>query len=531
MCAAFRNLCPLLAAASLLFATRVVCAAPPGESAADYYGYATGHLKSGKWFERAAGQLKEAIRREPDNYRYHLALGCAYASRAASLSYAAAFTQTLTAYNKEYSQILADWKKAQKDPEDDEYGDPRPEPIPKMIFRTKDDQKPFQMTKAQASRRVEELRTAAAAAWEKAAVLAQTDTERAEVHNVRGWGLWLLRRFEEPFFPSQPTESLAAPKETLTALTAATDLAPGSAVYWQALGDALPDREKATAAYRRSLQIQKRNAPLWYRLYRWEMKPLPPPSHIGGPAPAPRLPTDSEPAREYLRRAAESDPSNAFTWYLLAYSIFREGQYGEVLGVGGDKQEASIMRIAVEAGEAERKTAREAVAFIERGNNARRYSQLTYRPAIPVLLAAAWDYLRRADILGDIDLHSSSRLRELARAAGGYALVEAKRNNGREAERTARAAIGIGYKLVGDWPVKDSFPEDKLLITGLVGKAIVAIGYITLERVYRLLGDPAGAERAAAERATFRQRADAHRKMVEENLARMTDFRWHLEQY
>ena len=71
-----------------------------------------------------------------------------------------------------------------------------------------------------------------------------------------------------------------AEADALKAMQDATKLAPNNAVYWQSLGDVLggdasasPRRKwrdgsaKAADAYAKSLALQPRNAPLWYRLY------------------------------------------------------------------------------------------------------------------------------------------------------------------------------------------------------------------------------------------------------------------------
>ena len=65
---------------------------PLKEDAEKRFSEAVKYLKQGKSFEVAMAQLEEAVRQEPGNSKYHLALGCAYADRAASLGYAESFT-------------------------------------------------------------------------------------------------------------------------------------------------------------------------------------------------------------------------------------------------------------------------------------------------------------------------------------------------------------------------------------------------------------------------------------------------------
>jgi hypothetical protein len=278
------------------------------------------------------------------------------------------------------------------------------------------------------------------------------------------------------------------------------------AAYWRSLGDALADTNRAEAitVYRRSLALEKPNPTLWYRLYRWSTEKSPAPSEDAG--------------IEDLRRAAESDPANAFPLYELSSWKFKETGYGGILGGPAEERDAKIARLARTADDPERKAAREAIGWIERGNRAPRYDPLFYRPAVPVLLAAAWRYRERIEMIGDIGTLGFARLRELSRAASGFGLVAAQRRQVAEAERSSRAVIGMGHRLVGDSPVRDDWERNKTVIQGLVGTAIAAVGYRNLEAVYRRTGDTARAERALAEYNAFRARSDAYRKAVQENL-------------
>jgi hypothetical protein len=132
------------------------------------------------------------------------------------------------------------------------------------------------------------------------------------------------------------------------------------------------------------------------------------------------------------------------------------------------------------------------------------------------MLAAAWEYKGRHYMGFFPDF---ARLRQLARAAGSFALVEAPRNKV-AAVRAARAAIGAGYRIMGNWPVKDApDPANGETITVMVGVAVAAIGYVTLVQVYEAAGDEPGRRRTQEEYDAFRERRDAWRKVVTENLA------------
>jgi hypothetical protein len=175
--------------------------AEPGAHAQEHHEAGRRNLRAGRWFERAAREFQQAVDKEPNNYAHHLGLGCALASRAASIAYAAQFTEELAKERRDYPKELAAWERAQKDPASDGYGDPRPEPPRIRAFPTKDDNRPFTLTPKQARARYKELADQANSAWEKAAALAKTDAERAETEYVRGWGRLILKQYdlgEEP---------------------------------------------------------------------------------------------------------------------------------------------------------------------------------------------------------------------------------------------------------------------------------------------------------------------------------------------
>jgi tetratricopeptide (TPR) repeat protein len=506
-------------------------------SAAENFEYATHHLTRGQWFERAAGQLRAAARSEPDNGRYRLALGCALASRAASLAYTATFVQAADAYRRSYPERLAAWEAAKKewdarltpspDDPDGKYdeGDPRdpgerPEPPPPLLLRTKDDNQRFRLTPAQAKARVAALAAEAKAEWEKAEALAATPDERAEAQHVRGWGLWLLARNEKNFLTgldgkddgeSATAANLRAkvPDEVRALLQAATEAAPENARYWQALGDALlPDRVKAEKAYRRVLELDPANSALWQRLYLWKGEKHTPPAEGEE---TPTVTFDPKAAIDDLKRAAQADPLNAFPLYLLAGVKLRETDYGLVIGSPNLRGDAAVDAVAAKVTDAQRGAFREALEFIERGNRAPRYEPLRYRPR------RARSARRRVGV-SELARRDNQRrwlplflgLRELARAASGYALVAAKEGHTADAVRACQAVIGIGERIAGDWPLKDDLQSNKTIINTLVGIAVTAVGYNSLERVYVAAGNVAGAEQTAAEYAAFKQRHQAY---------------------
>jgi predicted Zn-dependent protease len=97
--------------------------------------------------------------------------------------------------------------------------------------------------------------------------------------------------------------------------------------------------EKAYAAYEKSLALQPRNAPLWFRLYQGEARF----SATSANRPGAGSKTATV-AREYLDNAAKSDPNNALFWYLAAELDFRAAPYPRVLETESARREQVWLR-------------------------------------------------------------------------------------------------------------------------------------------------------------------------------------------
>ena len=74
-------------------------------------------LLAGRTYEKAAARFALAIQKEPDNFAHQIALGCALAGRAASLSRAALFSHTLAKQQAEYPKKLQEWEAGRADGE------------------------------------------------------------------------------------------------------------------------------------------------------------------------------------------------------------------------------------------------------------------------------------------------------------------------------------------------------------------------------------------------------------------------------
>jgi hypothetical protein len=266
---------------------------------------------------------------------------------------------------------------------------------------------------------------------------------------------------------------------------------------------ALKDNAPARAAYQKSLELQPRNPLLSYLLYQATARTL---TFDPGPENEERRAR----ARQYLLNAAKSDAMNGFFWYQLAALDLRATPYWKVLNKPATEREQAFADVLAGATEADRKTARNAITLLERANAVPRYAPVHYRPAVPVLLARAWEYTARFGYF----FEEGARFRELTRNAAGYAQVSARENRTGDAVRAARAVISMGHRLIGDWPTKDKTPGDNTLINSLVGRAIAAIGHDTLVHVYEQAGDTAGRQQAQEAYDAFKQRSAEHREAM-----------------
>ncbi|HEX5322614.1 MAG TPA: hypothetical protein VFW40_02430 [Capsulimonadaceae bacterium] len=292
------------------------------------YGWATDHLEAGLWYERAMTQLKAALAKDPQNMQYHLTLGCAEADRAASIGYALSWRDTLTALQGVYPMELDMWQKGQKDPKSFEYGAPKPQPPPKFSIWTKDDYKELKITDAQATARIAELNKAAKGEWSLALTLCKGPQEKALVEYVQGWGLRLTDRTQNSggamAMASEMSELFGSASDTdaVKSLEAATKDDPGTAAYWQSVGDALyrdpelsalmtiipgasgppekPSDISALEAYQHALKINSGNPMLWYRVAMLDKKANP------------------TQALAELKQAASGEPDNAYMAYEAA---------------------------------------------------------------------------------------------------------------------------------------------------------------------------------------------------------------------
>ena len=481
------------------------------------YAEAVGSLKHGHDYARAAQQLQYLTARDSANRDYHLALGCAEADRAASLGYAALWTKQVDDERAKALQGLAEFLAAHPELKGDTHGDPSAALPPLRTFVTKDDNHPFLMPIPQAVAQINTLVRDAQAQWKRALALSPTPALCAEAENVQGWGLQELGLLSMSSITDNSTGlSGLLPRPTqadvVRAFTAATQDAPANAAYWQSLGDAqygpaqleVPvSRPDALLSYKKSLALQPKNAALWYRVYQMTLKG----ETEGGKA-------DPQSALSALRHVIDSDPGNAYPHYLLAALSFKQTHYSDPR----DKVEKADQDKALTADydAAQQDAASAALTQIEQGNSCLRYENLKYQPPYPAILTGfgIWENVLR---MFEGSMSDYAKLRELARACGGYARIAAAHGDIFGLQRGARACIGMGMKMAGDWPVKDNELGDDSIIGALTGLAVTSIGYSDLVKGEGQVGDTPAMQQVQAEYEAFKQRQTAYTAAVRQS--------------
>lgn len=490
--------------------------APPTPAAV--YAEAVSNLKHSHDYARCVQQLQYLTARDSANRDTHLALGCAEADRAVSLGYAALWTKMLDDERAKYPQSVADWQAAQRDPKSDTYGNPRPTLTPLRTFVTKDDDHPFLMPVPEAIVQVNALARDAQAQWARALALSPTQASRAEAEYVQGWGISMLRLLASnniegseaglPKIAALPTNA-----DAVSAFQAATKDAPTSAAYWQSLGDAqynliqsdVPvSRPDALKSYKKSLVLQPKNAMLWYRVYQLARR------GDAGDGKA-----NSKSALPALQHVVDSDPGNAYPHYLMASLSFHQTHYSDP----HDKVELADRDASLTADydTKQQDAASAALAQIEQGNTCPHCTYLAYQPPYPAVLSGfgIWANLLRAS---DMSFFDYAKLRELARACGGYARIAAAHGDVFGMQRGARACVGMGMSMAGDWPIKDKEMGDSSIIAALTGIAVSAIGYGDLVRGEGQVGDTPAMQQVQAEYDAFKQRQTAYKAALQQNL-------------
>ena len=295
------------------------------------YAEGTRLLTKGKNFERAILVLREAVQREPKNSDYVLALGCAFASRAYSLSRAFDSFQKYPALLKRDKKAMQIWLAGQQDEKSPVYQAEKPKMTP--VPRTDDDGRVFKADAETAQARIKALSVAAWQKLDERVLLRDSDTpeRRTDALNLLGWCrilLWLEPRgLVAGAWPEKQSTSAVS---VIKPLEEAAALVPKEKRYLRSSGDAyiaIGSSQRGTSPVLRNkgvdiLQTVLAETPndVMLRLFI---------GVIGGNRFLRPGVTGSTSTVDLMRQVAQSDPSNAYLWYGLFGAAGNAHQYDE----------------------------------------------------------------------------------------------------------------------------------------------------------------------------------------------------------
>ncbi len=407
-------------------------------------------LRRGRSLNSAISALSIAARREPENLDIQLALGCAYASRFASVSQALSLSDGYDAEQKNYERRRAKWEEAQQDPARPEAGSLSPQPP--LAPSTPDDARRFELPREEALRLLTKLGRQSVATFDAAHKLAASASteQRCEAEYTRGWALFLLRYLgvAQGVVQDRPANTATSvgntvaeagggevglslgKEDVLSCFRDCAKVSPQNPVYWHSLGIALvpkyldaaenggyesymkgqalhdkQDMDEATAAFEHALSLKPSDFDLLF-----QMATIISPVH----------PLE---ASTYLEKAAQRRATNAVLWYLLAEQRLREGE----------KQGASTKALQEKA-----------VNAVQKGNIAPLYSTVPFVLPLPVQLKKAWGY-REAHGLGD----DSVLLLTLSERLFACLSKEIEQGDDDAVFQGVPAMMGMGVKAVG----------------------------------------------------------------------------------
>jgi len=354
-------------------------------------------LTWGRSYERAIILLRIAARRDPANLDYQLALGCVCASRFASIALASRQFERFEFEQKQYERRKAEWEKAQNDPAHPAFGTPEPEPpVPPS---TPDDGRRYEMKKEEARQRLKELGRESIKAFEAAHRIAEAAPaeRRSKAEYIRGWGLFLLRRFGMDVVKDRPFQSVQnqmraatndtakslyiSPEDVIACFRQCTEDDPDKANYWQSLGLSFIPKYVSAAEHGSYAEFaegapihKKEDVAAAIQAFQRALSQKPDDFQLLYQIALIVAPTNPVEAVDYLEKATGRVKTNAVLWYLTAEQRFRQAE----------KSKEGDVRALQE----------KAIAAIQTGNSAPQYWAVPFTLPIPSYLRKAWDYSR-----------------------------------------------------------------------------------------------------------------------------------------
>ena len=487
-----------------LFLALVVCSMVAGPSAAqdqpqlkvpnfegwdnkDLYEYGASLLRKGRTLNRAIVALETLVKRDPGNSKNHLALGCAYASRYASISLARQQLQRYPDELRAFESNKERWETAQVDESSPYYRKPGPS-LP-LLPATPDDDVKFTMPEAVSRKRLANLGHLAAKSFSSSCKLSESEDMESRVSSLyaKGWGLFLLRRFGKDIVLDKAIaatheskeDPLDAPlvvteEEVAACFRLCTNQDSDKGDCWHSLalatvpkylnfdidtivpyrdGEPLYDPAVISAAVSALANALKRKPSDFGLLYLMSLL---------------HAPTDLSESVHFLERAVKADDSNAVAWYQLAERNCRlmERTMGKESDAYGER----------------------ALQAVESGNSSPKYSAIPISLPVPTLLRKAWDSACIQGI-GDefLIIQIFSHLREYIRGE--------KATDPHLAARAAYAEFRFGLKIMQgmmgeDLDQRNVRMRTTLKLRKLFGPAYCVDGYQALAKLNQQRPDP-----------------------------------------
>lgn len=451
----------------------------------------TALLKSGRNLNRAIELLSAAASREPHNLDVQTALGCAYASRFASIAEAVRLAEAFQRDQRVYEKLRSVWESAQTDPSRAEYG--APEPVAPSLPTTPDDGRVFALSESESRQVLKDLGCRSVAAFDTAHRIVENDTgnasaaRRDSAEYTRGWGLFLIRRFGKDLVEERPigTRETTSVKDHL--YISKSDVAdcfrhyvqnnPASADGWHALavalvpnyvqvvdgegylkylngGEVQKPEEVAAAldALQHALDARPDDFDLLYQLAMISFSTRP------------------EEATHALEQATHRRRNEATLWYLLAEQRFQMAKKIKEGAKGGSGAN----------GVTEDQMQGDAIASVIAGNRAANYRAISFNLPVPSELRRPWDYFKPYGYGDDTRVLSA-----LFRYVGDYTSRQITLHAENETMAGVQALMDMGTKAVkaasaGDLDVRD--PRMRLAIRNRI-----FYGTLACERAYDLV--------------------------------------------
>ncbi len=448
------------------------------------YGHGISLLKRGVRLNEAIYVLKLSAGRDYTNHEYQLALGCAYASRFASVACALRNLDTFAREKERYERRQKQWADAQEDPANASYRTAAPQAP--TAPTTPDDGKLFTTDRRATQLLLFGLGQKSIAAFMEAHKLTEiaAPKDRASTEFVRGWGLFLLRRFGIDLVQPPPYSALrtataeAAKEQSALAITdedvrdcfrICTELEPKSAGNWHSLalasipksifgaenelqrkyveGLAISSQKEdlsAIAALKKAIALKPRDFNLLYLL------------HLSAYAVDPAL------ALQSLERATLRMPNNAALWYCLAdRRLKRANVLNQTDGLAQSQQ---------------------AIDDAQSGNSASQYWAVSlYLPA-PAMLRRAWAFIPTYGLAEDHVI-----LQETVFGLGAFVAERDAQADDATVMRAIPVLMAMGLKLLDGMEAADLDPAHPRSQTIRWGRAFT--GIMCCYHAYELMRD------------------------------------------